>query len=385
MSELTKPDLRTAARIANRALNNREYDDGAVVLESLPLALFVELTKNCNLHCPICRPKLAYDAAFNMPMELFERVAAELFPTATLVDLRGWGESVLLRNFDRFIEIAASYRPQLRLVTNGQINRPAVWDRLMAAHAIVVASCDAASPELFATLRAGGTMERFRSCVQSLVRRRDAHGAPRENVVLTCVASPHNLQELSDVVALAAELDVAKVILFPVQTNHEAGAPEQGETWSMAQHERELAIAYERAIERGRTEGVIVQLGAAPTEGLALPELVKPVPCMHPWSYAYVDHRGNVGFCDHLIGEPKHVFESVLDKPFAEIWNGPDFVQLRTAHRGGTLPDRFAECRWCYRQRYVDFEERFHDKYATRRVATDARRTLLAISPTRPS
>jgi radical SAM protein with 4Fe4S-binding SPASM domain len=128
-----------------------------------------------------------------------------------------------------------------------------------------------------------------------------------------------------------------------------------------------------------------VQLGAAPTEGLALPELVKPVPCMHPWSYAYVDHRGNVGFCDHLIGEPKHVFESVLDKPFAEIWNGPDFVQLRTAHRGGTLPDRFAECRWCYRQRYVDFEERFHDKYATRRVATDARRTLLAISPTRPS
>ena len=380
---LTTPELDAEVRVENRVLNNQEYDQGLVALRRRPLALFVELTKNCNLHCPICRPKLKYDAAFNMSMDLFERVAEELFPAATLVDLRGWGESALLRDFDRFIRIAASYRPQLRLVTNGQIDRRAIWDLLMAAHAIVVVSCDAASPELFAQLRAGGTLERFRSCVRSLIRSRDAHGAPHENVVLTCVASPHNLHELANVVEMAAQLQISKVVFFPLQTNHEATSLVADPSWSMERNEDALAAAYESAIARGRAEGVVVQLGAAPTEGLTLPGFAKPVPCMHPWSYAYVDYSGHVGFCDHLIGEPRYAFESLRDKSFEEIWNGPDFIELRTAHRVGELPDRFSDCRWCYRQRYVDFEDRFHDKYAARRVASDALPELLPIKSER--
>jgi len=57
--------------------------------------------------------------------------------------------------------------------------------------------------------------------------------------------------------------------------------------------------------------------------------MVKQAPCMHPWSYAYINHAGGVGFCDHLIGEPGHMFASVQDRSFDEIWNGPDFVELR--------------------------------------------------------
>lgn len=363
----------TELRQVNRILNNQEYTQGQTVLRSRPLALFLELTKNCNLHCPMCRPRQQFDAALNMPFDLFERIADELFATAMLVDLRGWGESMVLKDLERFISIAGGYRPQLRLVTNGQVDRRTVWDLLMAAHGIVAVSCDAASDDLFARLRAGGTLTRLRRCVASLVRSRDEHGAPRENVLLTAVTSPQNLHELPDLVSLAAELDVPKIIFFPVQGTHG--------TWTMAANDDEIAAAYERAFERSRKEGVTVQLGAAPTEGLALPGLVKPVPCMHPWSYAYIDYRGRVGFCDHLIGESKYVFDSLHRTTFEAVWNGPDFQELRAAHLSGSLPDKYSDCRWCYKQRYVDFEDMFHDLYRSRRVATDARRKLLPITP----
>jgi MoaA/NifB/PqqE/SkfB family radical SAM enzyme len=360
-------------RLANRTLNNHEFEQRRTVLRSLPLVLFLELTKNCNLFCPMCRPRQKFDAGLNMPFELFERIADELFSTAMMVDLRGWGESAMLKNFDRFIRLASSYRPQLRLVTNAQIDRKQVWDLLMAAHGIVVVSCDAASDDLFAKLRAGGTLQRLKRCVTNLVRSRDEHGAPRESVLLTAVASPHNLHELDELVSLTAQLDLPKIIFFPVQDNHG--------TWAMDANEDEIEAAYRRAFDRGRQEGVTVQLGAAPTEGLAMPALVKQVPCMHPWSYAYVDYRGWLGFCDHLIGESKYVFDSLYRRSFDEIWNGPDFQQLRGAHAAGDIPDRFHDCRWCYRQRYVDFEDKFYAGYGPRRVATDARSILLPIRP----
>ncbi len=362
----------TAARRANRALNNSEFERRSAVLASQPLALFIELTKNCNLHCPMCRPRQKFDPRLNMSRDLYERIADELFATAIMVDLRGWGESAMLKHFDAFIRLAASYRPQLRLVTNAQVDRQAVWDLLMAAHAIVVVSCDAASDDLFAQLRAGGTLPRLKRAVRSLVASRDAHGVPREHVLMSAVASPHNLHELADIVTLAAQLDLPKVMLFPVQGNHG--------TWELDSSEDQIAAAYQQAFDRGRAEGVVVQLGAAPSERLALADLVKPVPCMHPWSYAYIDYRGRVGFCDHLIGESRYVFDSLTQRPFREIWNSPDFQQLRAAHSSADVSDRFNDCRWCYKQRYVDFEDRFYAGYGPRRVATDARRVLLPVS-----
>jgi MoaA/NifB/PqqE/SkfB family radical SAM enzyme len=377
MTVTNDPQQTSDLRVANRALNNAEYDHGQLTLRSRPLALFVEITENCSLWCDMCRPKQRYDRTLDMSYELFDAVAAELFGAASLVDLRGWGESTMRPDLDRFIQVAASYGPQLRIVTNAQISRPGLWDQLMAHHAIVVASCDAATPELFAELRTGGQLSRFEASIRTLVERRDAHGAPRGNVVFTCVASNRNLHELAAVVDLAARFDVSKVIFFPLQDNHAAGTSPLPLPTTRARAVDTARAAYADAVRRGREEGIVVQLGAAPSEGLALPDMVKQAPCMHPWSYAYINHAGGVGFCDHLIGEPSHIFASLRDLAFEEIWNGPDFVELRRQHLAGDLSERFADCRWCYKQRYVDFEELFHPKYEARRVASDVRVELL--------
>jgi MoaA/NifB/PqqE/SkfB family radical SAM enzyme len=354
----------TALRQRNQALNIDEYHRRADRLESMPLAVFVELTQNCNLSCPMCRYGEKYNPDWNMPREMFEAIADELFPTAMLVDLRGWGESTILKNFDQLLDIALRYRPQLRLVTNAQVNRPDVWDQLMSAHATITVSCDAADPELFAILRRGGTIKRLRTTVGAIVAARDAYGAPRESVLFNSVVSRDNLHDLSSIIDLAADLDVPRVVFHPLVAALDDPAHLRGDLDGAAR-------AYDAAAERARERGVVMQLGAAPDPSLALVDRVRVPPCMHPWAYAYVNYAGGVGFCDHLIGDPRYTLGSLRTSSFDEIWNGEQWAALRRSHVTGQVEDRFAPCRYSYAQRYIDFEDRVHPERARLVVSTE--------------
>ncbi|MFI5572427.1 radical SAM protein [Streptomyces sp. NPDC051740] len=343
----------TDRRRDNQALNLEEYQQGAVKLRSRPLALFVELTENCNLKCPMCRFGEKYDPALNMDEQMFDRLADELFPYAHLVDVRGWGESTMLSGFGDMVLRALEHRVRVRVVTNGQINRPAVWDAMMRGQGIVTVSCDAASPALFKKLRGGGTLERLEATCRALVEARDRYQVPRDHVNFNVVSSMDNLDELADIVRLASRLDIPLVVIHPLV----APADDPSHLRQDLGRTRE---AYAEAAQAGRELGVVVQLGAAPDPSLALPEMVRKPACMHPWSYAYIRYNGDVGFCDHLIGNGEYTLGSLRENTFDEIWNGEAWQSLRQAHVQGEIPDAFAPCRYTYAQRYIDFEHLVH-------------------------
>jgi MoaA/NifB/PqqE/SkfB family radical SAM enzyme len=354
--EPTMTLVMTEARKRNQQLNMEEFAQRATRLRSRPLALFIELTENCNLNCPMCRSARRYNPKFNMSRDLFERIADELFPHALVVDLRGYGESTILKDFDHLVRVTLNHQPRIRLVTNGQADRPDIWEQLMDAGSMIALSCDAATPELFAKLRAGGTLERFKRTARSIVQARNRAGADRDLVVFNTVASLDNLDELPDVVSVAASLDVARVVLFPVQTPLGSPSHLRGDV-------PRTRAAYLAAAERARSLGIDLQLGAAPDAALAQQHLVKTHPCMHPWGYTYINYSGGVGFCDHLIGDHHYILGSLWKRSFEDIWNGPEWVALREGHVAGAIPDRFFPCRWCFAQRYVDFEHLIHPAY----------------------
>lgn len=370
LSEVSAEPLEmTPTRIANQQLNLDEYWDGAVRLHSRPLALFVELTQNCNLRCPMCRYGDKYRADWNMSEELYDRIAEELFPTALLVDMRGWGESTMLPHFAQFVAKATAHRVQLRLVTNGQSNRREAWDLMMRAHGMVTISCDAADPELYAKLREGGTIGRLERTVATIVAARDRYGAPRDNVHFNVVVSRDNLHDLVNIVALAGRLDVPRIVLNPLVTSF-------SDTSHLRYDLDATTAAYAAAAAAGRERGVTVQLGAAPDPSLAVPELVRQPPCIHPWSYAYVRYNGGVGFCDHMIGSDRFAIGSLADGSFEDIWNSEDWVELRRAHIANRIPDRFSPCRYSYAQRYTEFEHLVHEDRAAGIVSTETRDAL---------
>ena len=80
--------------------------------------IFVELTENCNCRCEMCRPLYKNSPDKNMSFPLYKKIADTLFPYANCVDFRGWGESLINSNFQKYVEYAKQYPiSQFKIIT----------------------------------------------------------------------------------------------------------------------------------------------------------------------------------------------------------------------------------------------------------------------------
>ena len=338
----------------NSELNRAEYLSGTVSLTSQPRALFIELTQGCNLRCPMCRDDLIATAQRSMPDTLFDAIADELFPTAEMVDLRGWGESLILPNILSRIERVVASGARLRIVTNLSFRRPQVLDALVEANAMIAVSLDTADQDTLSLLRRGANLELITSNLEYLVR---GFGHSRNVEILTAVQRPA-LTGLPDLIDHVATCGVKDVKLFSVMVD------EMSEL-GLAGHDGEVDEALRRAAERARAVGVRLVAG---TQMGNLPDNRPTIPmCVHPWAYAYVAYNGDVSFCDHLIGpgNEEYVLGNLYKSRFVDIWNGPALRLIREEHLGArrAVASKFAHCAWCYKKKYVDFEQLFEPRY----------------------
>jgi MoaA/NifB/PqqE/SkfB family radical SAM enzyme len=300
----------------------------------------------------MCRQAGEVSRAQKMSDEVFRRVAEQLFSTAELVDLRGWGESLLLPDFEARARVAHEAGCQLRIVTNLSFNRPDILKLLAELNFHVSVSCDGASAEVFEALRRGGRWTLFLKNLRDLTTAYEQAGSQRSRICLSMTCQAPNVHEIPEVVALAADVGISTVKLFPVTTtspDHPLALQDAAAT----------TRAVYRAAKVARAAGVRLQLGASLWGDLDRDPLDEPS-CIHPWMYCYISYEGKVGFCDHLIGpagEP-YLMGDLRVTPFVEIWNCDRWVTLREEHaarRRSTHKD-FHECAWCYRNRFPDFE-----------------------------
>ncbi|NJQ03067.1 radical SAM protein [Streptomyces zingiberis] len=345
-------------REENRVQNLREFEEGRTRLRSRPRALFVELTENCNFSCPMCRSGGPFDRSKNMSFELFEEIAEELFPTAEIVDLRGWGESTILKRFPEFVDRTLSYGCRVRIVTNLSVPNEEMWRHLVRNRALIAVSFDAGEEKTFETLRSGA---KFRTIVRNLEILADegrASGVGTDNVHLNVVVQEAALEELSQIVTLAGRLGF-RVHLNPVTLGHD-------DPDNLRFHRDRLAASLAETARVAEETGTEVRIDAALDEAWALTEHTAKT-CTHPWMYCYFNYAGKVGFCDHLIGQPgeSYLLGDLRTASFEEIWNGPSYRRLRAEHAAWEegLSERFEECNWCYRNRYVDFDPETHPGY----------------------
>jgi MoaA/NifB/PqqE/SkfB family radical SAM enzyme len=362
-------------RERNAALSDAEFEAGAKELRSYPRALFVELTENCNFRCLMCRSADRYEPSRNMTFELYERIAAELFPYAELVDLRGWGESTILPQFTRYAAIASSYKCQLRLVTNLSVPNPELLRSLVDLDFLVAVSFDASTPETFERLRAGANFGRTVANLRFLVEYARARGKPADNVHLNVIVQRDNLDEIVGIVELASDIGIRNVSLGPIKTA--AADPNR-----LDHHPERVREMLAQLHARARELGVTVQLTSSLGEALALEKGIAKR-CIHPWMYAYINYRGQVGFCDHLIGprRTKYLYGDLMDQSFQEIWNNDRFQSLRARHNGweeGLGREFDDSCNWCYRNRYIDFEPIISPRCTDHMVSTETVSRLFA-------
>jgi radical SAM protein with 4Fe4S-binding SPASM domain len=338
-------------KAANRATFRDEYARGCLRLIARPRILFVELTRFCNLACGMCRSVGQIGPDQTMQPEMFNRVAEELFPAAEVVDLRGWGESLILSDFIDQLQTARAYGCEVRIVTNLSFNRPAVLDALADARAYVGVSLDAATDDVLSRIRSGARLERLLQNLMHLANSYRLKGiGDRISIYVTCQRD--NISELEKIIDLAKGAGVRRIALAPVTCDPHS-------PFSITGFEKQLCHAVDKIAARAnRTETLVFQ-----TANLWPGQIVheQHAPCIHPWAYCYISYDGRVGFCDHLIGPAGDPFiiGDLRQQSFDDVWNSEAWIALRKEHLSERRPGApfFHECDWCYRNRFTDFED----------------------------
>jgi len=316
-----------------------------------PRAIYVELTDRCNLTCPMCR--CATVAGDKLELETFRDIAATLFPHAAFVDLRGWGESTILPDFDLYLDVTLHFDVKVKLITNGTVNRPDLWRRLGTAGVTTGISFDAAEAGAFAQIRGGAKLSRVVETARQLVAAcREGGHDPAEKVYFCVTASRWNIAQLKGIVDIGLSLGVTRFKIDPLS------APE-GDPGLLETVPAEVRQAAEELSQISARTGCRIEYSSSLLPELTNEMAVRKV-CIHPWDYCYINSRGRIGFCDHLNGKEEFTWGEWGRQPFLTFWNGPRMTELRSQHlrrlKGEPIA-ACADCNWCYDRRYMDLED----------------------------
>lgn len=348
----------------NRLLIASEYEAGSASLRSLPLSLYIDVSKKCNLRCPSCfrsAPEHANTAWPELDFATFERIAHDLFPTAYRVILSGGGESLLHKNFCRMLELCLQYGVRPILYTNGSTLTKATVTLLARAGAYLGISVDSATAETFERLR-------FPFKWEKLVQALDLIRGVRQEVAnedfypyLGVVLQNDNLHELPLFLDLAGEFGL-ELIKFSALT------PYYPELRQKIPSPRDLERELVRVLEMANARGIYIY---APVHGNTefsgrLQELLNvngglpfrihknnpdrfvkyprfaSFDCQIPWAESMITPEGKVviGCCS------SYELGNLKKDSFAAIWNGRKYRKLRKTVNGRQplLPCRQGVC-----------------------------------------
>ena len=347
----------------NSKLNFREYQEQRTILESYPQYLIVELSRSCNLTCPMCRDSNKEFAGHKLSMETFDRIEKELFDKAKLIDLRGWGESLIMDNIIDLIERVGQNGTMIRFVTNLSYRRKDVIEVLAKYNCIVDISLDSADEKILNQIRGGANFKIIKENLHLLSTLYKQYQGNIDNLSLLTTVQYPALNTLYQLIPFAADFNIKEIRLFPVAINPESILSlenKDDEVNTMLQKVSALSKEYKINVVAGS------QMGCLPTNPLNIPA------CIHPWTYCYIAYNGKVGFCDHLIGP---AFDDILIgdlnlNSFQEIWNSVQWQDLRLNHlteRNKSI-HKFEHCSWCYQNKYIDFENLFDESLAKDKV-----------------
>lgn len=294
-----------------------------------------------------------------MTPEILGRVLDEVTPGIDFVDLRGWGESLLVRSFPKIVEELERRNISVRLITNLSVNRPDALDALAHAGAWIGISLDTADADKLFILRGGAKLALIEANIGRLREAYQRYDQPFGRVYLNTTVGPRNSTDIEGLVSFAIRCGVGEVRLFPEMKDGDLAIREPEVGAQVLENLRMAGTLADR-------HGVLVTIGARLCTNMQ-PAVPFKFSCDHPWTHTTIGTDGQVGFCDFLLfpNNDQHQVGNLRQQSFDQIWNGKGFSAVREAHtrRNWSLTPAVSACEWCFSNRYVDFERDLDPKY----------------------
>ena len=328
----------------------------------LPTRMQIEVTAACNLRCRMClvsyRPSLGKKEG-SLTIETFRRLVDEN-DRLEEVTLQGLGEPLLAPDFPLMVEHAARRGVRMGFNTNGMLlNRARAEPLVRAGLSWIHVSIDGATKATFEGIRHMARFETVVQNVQGLVALKRELGASRPRLQVNFVAMRRNVEELPDLVRLAAGWGVDRLWVQNLSHSFDDTDPHgaYGDIRQFAESEalwtgEDRALAdriFAKARQAAERLGLEVRLPALQPTPVAARGPDEPG-CDWPWRSTYVSHDGKVQPCCMVMGSDRAELGNVTTQPLVEVWKGEAYREFRAA----LLTDRPPPvCRGCSAYRGV--------------------------------
>lgn len=315
---------------------------GAVV-NGGPRVVFIEVTNRCNLLCETC-PHTYFQREPLKSLSLNEFIAiAKQFPEMRRALLHGIGEPLLNRELPEIIKYLKGRRIEVIINSNGTLLTPQWQERIVESGLDQYrCSIDGAKDETYARIRGANLLPKLRRGLGGLVKTKEHSAAKTPHISIWCVATRENLQELPDLLRLAADLGVPEVymqrmVYFAREPEKQYGMA-RGELAIFGQDENEEDRIIEECTELSDKLGInfLASGGRDPINSLAAAQSSDFAPwhqCMRPWTTAYVTATGNcLPCCISPFATDDYeslILGNLFERPFSEIWNESQYQKFR--------------------------------------------------------
>ena len=317
------------------------------VAKELPRELYVEVTNRCNSHCQTCVRTFALaEPLCDLRLAEFQAIADQ-FPALARVVLHGIGEPLLNAELAAMVRYVKDRHPEAMVLFNSNaVLLDEEWQKALTDAGLdeFRISLDAATATTYARIRG---IDAFDTVIQNVRRFGSVlRHAERPRLSFWLTAVRENLGELPALIDIAAQIGVPEVYVQRLVLFSDGLAQAEHSPYGKLRRQEEAALA--EAAERAAAHGLNFRASGltSPQKSLQGPnnggqppsDLIQEYRCSachRLWTTTYITANGNVLPCCispfSTTDYPGLILGNVFRSPFAQIWNGTNYVRRREA------------------------------------------------------
>lgn len=329
---------------ANTELNMCELQMGSTVLQSLPRRIVFELTNSCNLNCIMCGRNASNFNLTQLDMNWFNALEP-LFDTVEEVTLLGWGEPTTHPHFPEMLKRINLHAARKYFCTNGMLLDELTDTIFDATVDVFAVSMDGASPETNDSIRKGSDLEKINKNLREIVRIKRSNNLTYPYINYVFCAMKRNLNELPQVVEMAADIGLEEVkVVFLTSFGEEFSS----ETLYGCQ---DVVIeTFDLAEKRAKELGVLLKLPYVQGHDPAGDKLHRD--CF----VAYRDfYLGSDGYVRPCMSTADKFFLYDPKQDFVTMWNKEEYQEYR---RNVNTQNMHINCRSCYQSSHCNWNNK---------------------------
>lgn len=301
------------------------------------LILRMDTTNRCNLRCSMCTMRLSdMDTQrewHDIDPVLFDKIADEVFPRASVVGLSCGAELFVNQDFGTYLQ--RLYRadvPIREVVTNGVLlSSENISILLKAPPTSLFVSIDGATPSTHAEIRGGADLERITHNMKELVSRRDEIGMKFPMLSFSVTLQRKNFMELPGIVRLAHDVGAVSVCTTPL-------IPFEGLNLTGEIIDPNSPEVSEQIMLASNTAAELGLIFNPPLSQIT----DKQASCHYLENWVYIDPDGMVNPCPHW--DTRNPLGNLNLMSFNDIWEGSEYQALRRRISDGVFTDNCAVC-----------------------------------------